>query len=172
MRAQVSSVSVASTTVVTSISRYTDLGSIVSHSEWPTLTLWVGISWPPGTSSHWSWCCGTLPQLWDPVLTVFLCVWSVETRWMDHISVQSARYHQRHIVIRSSPIIVLQFPLCGETCADKRIHKAECQIFSKLEKKVNFSNLSEKHPIYTTITPLRKVLIIIDSDFAHIHFCS
>jgi len=56
-----------------------------------------------------------------------------------------------------------QFPLCGEKCADKRIHKAECQIFSKLEKKVNFSNLSEKHPIYTTITPLRCVLLKLNN---------
>ena len=49
----------------------------------------------------------------------------------------------------------LQFPLCSQKCVGKKLHKAECEIFSKLEKKINFSNLSEKHPIYTTIAPLR-----------------
>ena len=48
-----------------------------------------------------------------------------------------------------------QFPLCGEQCVGKRLHKAECEIFANLEKKINFSNLKEKHPVYTTIAPLR-----------------
>ena len=48
-----------------------------------------------------------------------------------------------------------QFPLCGDQCVGKRLHKAECEIFANLEKKINFSNLQEKHPVYTTIAPLR-----------------
>ena len=49
-----------------------------------------------------------------------------------------------------------QFPLCGPKCVDKKLHKAECDIFAKIEKKINFSNLTEKHPVYTTIAPLRQ----------------
>jgi len=56
-----------------------------------------------------------------------------------------------------------KFPLCGEKCVDKKLHKSECEIFAKLEKKINFSNLDEKHPIYTTIAPLRCVLLKINN---------
>jgi len=52
-----------------------------------------------------------------------------------------------------------QFPLCGTKCVGKNMHKDECEIFAKLEKKPNFSNLTEKHPIYSTITPLRLILL-------------
>ena len=53
-------------------------------------------------------------------------------------------------------ISLFQFPLCGEKCVGKKVHKAECQIFSKMEKKINFDALTDnKHPIYTTIAPLR-----------------
>ena len=49
-----------------------------------------------------------------------------------------------------------QFPLCGPKCVGKSLHKEECQIFAKLERKISFSNLTEKHPIYSTIAPLRQ----------------
>ena len=47
-----------------------------------------------------------------------------------------------------------QFPLCGEKCVGKNLHKDECAIFAKLEKKINFSNLKEKHPISPSVPAL------------------
>ena len=59
---------------------------------------------------------------------------------------------------RDQKILLFQFPLCGEKCVGKKIHKAECQIFSRMEKKINFDSLTDnKHPVYTTIAPLRFV---------------
>ena len=57
-----------------------------------------------------------------------------------------------------------QFPLCGAKCVGKNLHRDECELFAKLEKKVNFSNLTEKHPIYSTIAPLRQGSIKLNGD--------
>ena len=79
---------------------------------------------------------------------------------MGHTSAPSARFDFNFDRIKMVwTYNCFKFPLCGEKCVDKKLHKSECEIFAKLEKKINFSNLDEKHPIYTTIAPLRNVLI-------------
>lgn len=51
------------------------------------------------------------------------------------------------------------FPLCGPKCVAGSLHKEECSIFSKLQKKPQFEDLNEKNPIYAAIAPLRLLLL-------------
>ena len=121
----------------------------------------AGTWWRLVTSSPWSWSSGTRPTRWAPALTASPCASSASPRWTDHSSVQSARcnYRKKWSLFKSHYQCMFtrfQFPLCGPKCVDKKLHKAECEIFAKIEKKINFSNLTEKHPVYTTIAPLRQ----------------
>ncbi|KAF6214048.1 hypothetical protein GE061_011778 [Apolygus lucorum] len=52
------------------------------------------------------------------------------------------------------------WPMCSKSCADKPVHKPECEwVKEKRKEKVKISQFTSPHPTYSCVTPLRALFL-------------